>query len=164
MANTPKVKFKTSSALAALASAEQNLSWDNTPAESSNLPPNYGIDLATTAPTNFYKLSDIWLTVAYTTTAATDTLEQYTLFLHETRASNFFYAERISQLNTSLKFELAGGNITGYHLYGYKMSLGAPGDFELLSKKHMFQVTKKVYLNGPLKDNAFLQKKGKYHA
>ena len=157
MAIAPKVKFKT---IATVAAKAPDLTWGADPSKAFSITDI----LPTQEPPNYHKLPDIWLILVYTTKYDTDTLEQYTLLLHEIQTSVLVYTDRIITLKHHLKFELDGGNINGYYLYGYKVTPEVPGGLELLSKKHMFQVTKKVYLNGPLKDNAFLQKKGKHHA
>jgi len=54
---------------------------------------------------------------------------------------------------------------TGYILHGYKATPLKPGPcFIAMNKVKKFQVKKKTFLNGPLKDNEFIQKKGKYYA
>ena len=163
MAIAPKVKFKT---LAGQYQASAPLSWPaDTYAEALNTQ-SLGVagDMVYPPTPDSHKLPSLWLILAYTTTRDKDTLEQYKLYLNATRTTSLDYEEKINSLEAAFKFELMQDHITGYWLYGYKVNPSTPGDFELLKKKHHFQVTKKVFLNGPLKDNDFLQKNGKHHA
>ena len=162
MATSPKVKFKT----LAHFQGSAPLSWPaDTYAEALNTQTlgDALADLGYSPTQDSHKLPSLWLILAYTTTRDKDTLEQYKLCFNATRTTSLDYEDKINSLEAAFKSEFMQGHITGYWLYGYKVNPSTPGDFELLKKKHQFQVTKKVFLNGPLKDHDFLQKNGKYH-
>jgi len=103
--------------------------------------------------------------VLYTTYSPVDVKEEYSIYLNEIRKTTEDYFDRFEVVKKYVNVQLEEGSITGYILHGYKATPLKPAPcFIAMNKLKKFQVKKKTFLNGPLKDNEFIQKKGKHYA
>jgi hypothetical protein len=105
-----------------------------------------------------------YIIVYYDNKSSVDVQENYEIYLNESIKNYDNYISRYKTIKTYADQEVANGNHTGYRLFGYVLQ---PFEMQtLLLKNHhkKFQVKDKTYLNGPLKSNEFLAKKGKYYA
>ena len=114
--------------------------------------------------TNLFGHLNTYLILVHTTSNSVDDRETYLLSLNEAITKHVIYQDRVKTILTYFQSEVNSGNITGYWLYGYKVNPNHDVPFTILHKNHKFQIAKKVFLNGPLKDNEFIQKKGKHYA
>jgi len=108
--------------------------------------------------THFYVI------VLYTTTEPVDSKENYSKYLIETRSELDSYFSRFDDIKKYAENQLTAGELTGFYLHGFKVRpLESTGTISM-NKMHKFQVKPKTFLNGPLKDNEFIAKKGKHYA
>lgn len=101
-----------------------------------------------------------YIIIYYTTVGTEDTLNAYDMYLNECHYDHDKYISRYKSIRQFAEEQVKSGERTGYHLYGYVLR---PFSLEMLQEKNhhwKFQVKNKTYLNGPLKNNEFLQKKG----
>jgi len=108
--------------------------------------------------THFYVI------VLYTTTELVDSKENYSKYLIETRSELDNYFSRYDDIKKYAENQLTTGEITGYYLHGFKCRPLESNGIISMNKMHKFQVKPKTFLNGPLKDNEFIAKKGKHYA
>jgi len=103
--------------------------------------------------------------VLYTTKANINDEDKYTIYANEARSEETIQ-DRISAFKEFVDTQLAEGYITGFILKVYRISpfLSNTGMY-MVCNYRKFEVKKeKVFLNGPLKNNEFLQKKGAHYA
>jgi len=105
-----------------------------------------------------------YLILLYVTQAQEDKKEKYTPYLVEFRNGLDQYFDRYDVVKTYADTSLANGTYTGFVLHGFKISSLYSNSMISMNKYKKFQVKKKTFLNGPLKDNEFLAKKGKHFA
>jgi hypothetical protein len=103
-----------------------------------------------------------YIIVYYTTKSTADVQHEYDIYLNESIKNYDNYISRYKTIKTYADQLVASGEHTGYHLYGYVLQ---PFEMQTLFLKNhhkKFQVKDKTYLNGPLKSNEFLAKKGQH--
>jgi len=146
MATEPKVKFKNIPELIEPGESHvMDFSTESTTVEDDHL--------------SYYNI------VLYTTYSPVDVKEENSIYLNEIRKTTEDYFDRFEVVKKYANAQLEEGSITGYILHGYKATPLKPGPcFIAMNKVKKFQVKKKTFLNGPLKDNEFIQKKGKHYA
>jgi len=105
-----------------------------------------------------------YLILLYVTQAQEDKKENYTTYLVEFRNGLVHYFNRYDVVKKYADTSLANGTYTGFVLHGFKISSLYSNGMLSMNKYKKFQVKKKTFLNGPLKDNEFLAKKGKHFA
>ncbi len=105
-----------------------------------------------------------YIIVYYTTKSAADNQAEYDIYLNESIKNYDNYISRYKTIKTYADEQVNSGEHTGYRLFGYV--LRPFGIQPLFLKNHYkkFQVKDKTYLNGPLKSNEFLAKKGQHYA
>lgn len=104
-----------------------------------------------------------YIIVYYTTVGTEDTVNAYAVYLNECHYDHDKYISRYKSIRIYADAQIQSGEHTGYHLFGYVLR---PFSLEMLQVKNhhkKFQVKNKTYLNGPLKDNEFLAKKGQHY-
>jgi len=103
--------------------------------------------------------------VLYTTTALTNDFSLYSLYAHESRTKDDI-ENRIIAYRTFVDDQLAGEQITGFMLKVFRIDpMVSNMSMECVTNYKKFNTPKdKVFLNGPLKSNEFLSKKGKHYA
>jgi len=125
----------------------------------------HAIDLSTESPPVENDHLSYYNIVLYTTYSPVDVKEEYSIYLNEIRKTTEDYFDRFEVVKKYANAQLEEGSITGYILHGYKVSPLKTGSSTIaMNKVKKFQVKKKTFLNGPLKDNEFIQKKGKHYA
>lgn len=105
-----------------------------------------------------------YIIIYYTTKGTEDVSMAYDIYLNEGHNDYDKYVSRYKAIKAFANEQVNSGEQTGYHLFGYVLR---PFETQtLLIKNHhkKFQVKNKTYLNGPLKSNEFLAKKGQYYA
>jgi len=105
-----------------------------------------------------------YLILLYVTQAQEDKREHYTPYLIEFIKGLDQYFDRYDVVKKYADSSLANGTNTGFVLHGFKISSLYSNSMVSMNKYRKFQVKKKTFLNGPLKDNEFLAKKGKHFA
>ena len=108
---------------------------------------------------------DIYTLVFFTNKEKTNEAEHYYCHLSETYVGDLeHYKKKADVVLSYAQNNLQAGEITGYRIKGYKMSPFQNKSAILMNSWQDFQVKKKTFLNGPLKDNEFLKQKGKHYA
>jgi len=107
---------------------------------------------------------DTYLILLYVTQAQEDKKQNYTTYLVEFKNGLAQYFDRYAVVRNYADTSLANGTYTGFVLHGFKISSLYSNSMISMNKYKKFQVKKKTFLNGPLKDNEFLAKKGKHFA
>jgi hypothetical protein len=105
-----------------------------------------------------------YIIVYYITKSTADNQAEYGIYLNESIKNYDNYISRYKTIKTYADEQVNSGENTGYRLFGYVLR---PFDMiPLFLKNHhwKFQVKDKTYLNGPLKSNEFLAKKGQHYA
>jgi hypothetical protein len=105
-----------------------------------------------------------YIIVYYTTKSAADNQADYNIYLNESIKNYDNYISRYKTIKTYADEQVNSGEHTGYRLFGYVLQ---PFEMQTLFLKNhhkKFQVKDKTYLNGPLKSNEFLAKKGQHYA
>jgi len=105
-----------------------------------------------------------YLILLYVTQAQEDKKENYTPYLVEFRNELDQYFDRYDVVKKYADTSLANGTYTGFALHGFKISSLYSNSMISMNKYKKSQIKKKTFLNGPLKDNEFLAKKGKHFA
>ena len=75
-----------------------------------------------------------------------------------------FNEEIITKAKQFADSQVTSGDISGYLLQGLQIKSMESLTMHLKNQYRKFQLLKKTFLNGPLKDNGFIQKKGKHYA
>ena len=104
-----------------------------------------------------------YIIVYYTTKSAADVQHEYDIYLNESIKNYDNYISRYKTIKTYADEQVNSGEHTGYRLFGYVLQ---PFEMQTLFLKNhhkKFQVKDKTYLNGPLKSNEFLAKKGGHY-
>lgn len=105
-----------------------------------------------------------YIIVYYTNNNTADNQDNYGIYLNESIKNYDNYISRYKTIKIYADQEVANGNHTGYRLFGYVLQPFAMQTLFLKNHHKKFQVKKKTFLNGPLKDNEFLSGKGKHYA
>jgi len=106
---------------------------------------------------------DTYLIILYSTDSQNNSKENYNIYLSESITSYNAYYERIKLIKEFAEGKMNKGDFTGYYLHGFKVSTLENSTMWPMFKQKKFQVKKKTYLNGPLKDQEFIAKKGKHY-
>ena len=103
--------------------------------------------------------------VLFTTKANTNDEDKYTVYANEARSEEDIQ-HRISAFKGFVDTQLSEGHITGFILKVYRISpfISNTGMLMITNYRKFEAKKDKVFLNGPLKNNEFLQKKGKMYA
>ena len=147
MATAPKVKFKINPDYAETIPTEAFIQDDVSPDTNMSLDQHRG-----------------YLIILYTTNSNVDDKSSYNIYLYESRLTIDSYFERYDTVKTYAENQLSAGELTGFILHGFRVSSLETSVMAPINKMKKFQVKKKTFLNGPLKDNEFIQKKGNYYA
>ena len=105
-----------------------------------------------------------YIIVYYTNKSTADNQANYEIYLNESIKNYDNYISRYKTIKTYADEQVNSGEHTGYRLFGYVLQ---PFEMQTLFLKNhhkKFQVKDKTYLNGPLKSNEFLAKKGQHYA
>jgi len=105
-----------------------------------------------------------YLIILYTTHSNVDDKSSYSIYLYEPRLTLDSYFERYDTVKAYAENQLNAGELTGFILHGFRVDSLNTATMTAMNKMKKFQVKKKTFLNGPLKDNEFIQKKGKHYA
>jgi len=147
MATAPKVKFKIPPDYTGSLTGEAFIQDDVSPEISMGLDHQRG-----------------YLIILYTTHSNVDDKSSYSIYLYEPRLTLDSYFERYDVVKKYAETQLEAGELTGFVLHGFRVQSLETGSMTAMNKVKKFQVKKKTFLNGPLKDNEFIQKKGKHYA
>jgi hypothetical protein len=108
---------------------------------------------------------ETYVILYYSTVEGQDDPHLYQQYLNETTTDFEQHKARYQVIKSFAQDQVKEGIHTGYKLFAYVLT-----PFSMLSVSKMmrsdkdFQIKHKTYLNGPLKDNEFLAKKGKHYA
>jgi len=108
------------------------------------------------------KAFTLYMLVLLTTTSPADKLNNYSYHSHVCIKSGV--DERVAAYKNYALQELDSGNISGYIVKAFRLDPLKSNTMILVASIRKFQMVKKTYLNGPLKDNEFLKKKGEPYA
>ena len=112
----------------------------------------------------YLKSLSVYTIILYLTHDNEDKKENYILYCQEAVWGLKAYKERLGAIKNHATCRMTNGENTGFYLFAYRMSPMEGGYMDVLVNMHEFKEIKKTFLNGPLKDNEFLSKKGKHYA
>ena len=107
----------------------------------------------------------VYVLVMYTTTSNENDYHNYKMYAREIHDS-IAIQERVDAFRQFADNQISIGNLTGVILKVYRINpMVSNTGMTMITHYRKFETKKdKVFLNGPLKNNEFLQKKGKMYA
>lgn len=107
----------------------------------------------------------VYVLVMYTTTSNENEHHNYKMYTREIHDS-IAIQERVDAFRQFIDSQISANNLTGAVLKVYRINpMVSNTGMTMVTNYRKFEAKKdKVFLNGPLKNNEFLQKKGKMYA